>query len=392
MTSPNVQPSAYGSRLARCRWQRRLRVLPFDFGQRNVCMNDMASAVSSTPSSRWQRIAPAFTLVLISPLVAEVLPGATPLHAMFVFPIEMCVWGGGALLIRSAVRRWQLGWRNMLLLALGLSIAEECLIQQTSFAPLVIQLQGMVYARAFGVNYVYFLWAIVYESAFVVFLPIYLVELIYPTHRADTWISKLGLAVTIVFFLIGSVFAWFTWTHIARVKVFKLPLYNPPVESVLIAAATICALIFAAIGPFRNTLARPSAPLKPPPPWVLAIMGAVWAILWYGLVLLAFGIHPTFPPAAAASAGLLLTTAVLLVVPRCAVDSRFQTTHEFALIFGTMLGSMFVGFIRFIGAAPVDLYFKIVVNILAVALLITLGIKVLRQMASTARLKKIQRI
>jgi hypothetical protein len=45
------------------------------------------------------------------------------------------------------------------------------------------------------------------------------------------------------------------------------------------------------------------------------------------------------------------------------------------LIFGTMLGSMMVGFIGFIGAAPVDLYFKILCNVLVVALLIALGLR-----------------
>ena len=65
-------------------------------------------------------------------------------------------------------------------LALALAIAEECLIQQTSLAPMVLQLKGEMYARAFGVNYVYFLWALVYEAVFVVFLPVHLVELIFP--------------------------------------------------------------------------------------------------------------------------------------------------------------------------------------------------------------------
>ena len=78
---------------------------------------------SIDPSPRWQRIAPALTLIVVSPMVAEVLPGATRFSALFVFPIEMCVWGGGALLIRAAVRRWRLGWPSMLLLALCLSIA-----------------------------------------------------------------------------------------------------------------------------------------------------------------------------------------------------------------------------------------------------------------------------
>lgn len=115
--------------------------------------------------------APAILLMVLAPLIAEILPGATRFSSIFVFPIEMFVWGGGALLIRYAVRKWNLGWLNMLLLALALSLAEEFLIQQTSIAPMVIKIQGVTYGRALGVNYVYLLWALIYESVFVVFLP-----------------------------------------------------------------------------------------------------------------------------------------------------------------------------------------------------------------------------
>ena len=45
-------------------------------------------------------------------------------------------------MIRYAVRRWGLGWLNMLCLALALAVAEECLIQQTSLSPMVLQLKG----------------------------------------------------------------------------------------------------------------------------------------------------------------------------------------------------------------------------------------------------------
>src|SRR5262249_883314 len=128
-----------------------------------------SDAVSfSAQSSPWKRAAPALTLLALAPLVAQLLPGPTPFTALFLFPIEMGVWGGGAVLIRYAVRRWQLGWLNLLCLALALALAEECLIQQTSLAPMVLQLKGQVYARAIGVNYVYLLWALVYEAAFVV--------------------------------------------------------------------------------------------------------------------------------------------------------------------------------------------------------------------------------
>src|ERR1700740_604086 len=92
-----------------------------------------------------RRMAPAFSLALLAPLLAEILPGATRFSAIFVFPVEVCVWGIGAVLIRETVRRKGPGWASLLLLALVLAVAEECLIQQTSLAPLVIQLKGQVY-------------------------------------------------------------------------------------------------------------------------------------------------------------------------------------------------------------------------------------------------------
>src|ERR1700690_266819 len=171
--------------------------------------------------------APAILLMAFAPLLTEVLPGATRFSSLFVFPIEVCVWGGGALLIRDAVRRRQLGWPSMLLLALALAMAEEFLIQQTSIAPMVLQIKGIPYARALGVNYVYLLWALIYEPVFVVFLPVYLAELIFPNRRQDVWMSKGGLIAVVILFLIGSLMAWYSWTQIARPKVFHVPPYHP---------------------------------------------------------------------------------------------------------------------------------------------------------------------
>jgi hypothetical protein len=317
-------------------------------------------------------------LVLAAPLVAEVLPGATRLSSLFVFPIEMCVWGGGALLIRYAVRRRQLRWPNLLLLGLALALAEECLIQQTSLAPLVVKLKGVAYARAAGVNYVYLLWALVYETVFVVFLPVYLVELIFPNRRDGLWVSRFGLVVVGLMFLIGSFFAWFTWTQIARVKVFHLPAYNPPVVSVVAAIVAICGLIFLALGPFCRGLTGASKPLAPPAPILVGLAGAIWAALWYGLVLLAFGIAPSLPPAVAVGAGLIVAASAVFLLARWVSDAHWHQSHYFAVIFGTLLGSMTVGFVGFMGAAPGDLYFKIVVNVLAVVSMAALGCKVRR--------------
>jgi len=125
--------------------------------------------------SLWHRVAPALTLLFVAPLVAEALPGATRPSVYVSFPpiflSEMAVWGGGALFARYLVRRARLGAVHLLLLGLALALAEEFLIQQTSIAPLVIRLHGIDYARAWGVNYLYLLWALAYESVFVVLYP-----------------------------------------------------------------------------------------------------------------------------------------------------------------------------------------------------------------------------
>lgn len=313
---------------------------------------------------------PAILLMLFAPLLTEVLPGATRFGSIFVFPIEVTVWGGGALLIRDAVRRWNLGWFNMLLLALCLSIAEEFLIQQTSVAPMVLRLKGVTYARYFGVNYVYLLWALIYETVFVVFAPVYLVELIFPQKRDQVWMNKAGFCVVIFFFLAGAFLAWFSWTQIARPKVFHVPPYNPSLLKVVLAATTIAVLLYLALGPLKNKLWRPAQILTPPHSVILGIVGALWATILFGMVLLAFGQFPDFPPGVAVAAGIILATSAVYVVPRWTNSEAWNSLHAYALIFGTTVGAWAIGFVGFLGSEPNDLYFKIITNVIALGLML----------------------
>ena len=47
-----------------------------------------------------------WTLLVMAPVIAEVLSGATRLSVLFVLIPEIMVWGVGALLARELVRRW----------------------------------------------------------------------------------------------------------------------------------------------------------------------------------------------------------------------------------------------------------------------------------------------
>jgi hypothetical protein len=322
-----------------------------------------------------KNIAPAITLILLAPLVTEILPGATRFSSIFVFPIEVFVWGGGALLIRYVVRRWQLNWKSILLLALVLSVAEEFLIQQTSVATMVVQLKGVTYARAGGINYVYLLWALIYESVSAVIIPIYLTELIFPERKKGLWISKSGVVLFSVLFLLGCFAAWFTWTQIARVKVFHFPAYTPSFPLVAAAVIVIALLIFMATKKSAKK-SFPTRQMNPPASGFLMALGAVWSVLLFGLVLLGFGIQPAFPPIIAVLGGLVLATAAIYFLPRWTGNISWKQTHTFSLIFGIMTGSMLITFIGFIGALPKDLYFKIIVDAIAILLLARLGLSI----------------
>lgn len=324
------------------------------------------------------RIAPAVTLMLLAPIITEVLPGATRFSSIFVFPIETCVWGGAAVLIREVVRRNGLGWRHLVLLGLALSIAEEWLIQQTSLAPMVIHLKGQVYARWMGVNYVYFLWALVYETVNVVLIPVALTEMIFPSRREQGWLSRAGGIVVAVLLALGALLAWFSWTRIARSQVFHVPLFTPSLGHVALAVAAIAVLVVLAVGPWRERLSRVDRPLRPLSPWLSGLAGCVWSVLWYGLVLLGFGIDPGFPPALAVGGGLVVTVLIWLTLPRMIAHPDWRGGHHYALILGILTGSMGVSFVGFIGAAPADLIFKIVVDVIAWLLLLAYARRLVR--------------
>ncbi len=322
--------------------------------------------------SWFSSILPALTLMVMAPLIAEVLPGATRMSSIFVFPIEVLIWGGGAVMARYLVRKYRLGWANLLLLALALSIAEEVLIQQTSVAPMVIKLKGVEYARAFDVNYVYLLWALLYEAIFVVLIPVGLTELIFPSRKNDGWLNRWGIGVIVGLFLPACFMAWYSWTQVARTTIFHLPDYQLPLTYAAAGAAAIAVLLLLAVGPTRRMLAAQAKPLTPPHPVVVFGLAVAAAAVIFGLCLLGFGIQPAFPPAAAVAIALVLALILFLFAPRFMAHDGWGRWHDIAAQYGMILSNFAVMFVAFIGAAPVDLYGKVVLDAVAVLLMLWL--------------------
>jgi hypothetical protein len=136
-------------------------------------------------------------------------------------------------------------------------------------------------------------------------------------------------------------------------------------------------------------LNRGRAPLTPPHPWLLGVGGAIAAALWYGICLLAFGINLKFPPSVAVAGGLALAVLSIYLLPRFSAHATWNDRHRLGLALGTVLSAMTVSFAGFIyGASKLDLYGKIILDLIATALLIWLAVRAGAKPVSDASMKR----
>ncbi len=335
--------------------------------------------MSEAAKKSWfYRILPALTLMLMAPLITEVLPGATRVSSAFVFPIEMLIWGSGAVFARYFVRRFRLGWFNLVLLAVALSMAEELLIQQTSFASLVVKLKGVEYACAFGFNYVYFIWAVLYEAIFVVLVPVALCEMIFPKRREGSWLNIGGMIPLLLLFLPACYAAWYGWNMSARPMVFHLPPYVLPIKLAVISAIALAVVLLLALGPARRVLAMSAKPLAPPHPVVVGLLGVLTSALIFALLTLSMGIAPQVPPAVPVAAGVVLAALMLVFVPRWLAAPQWQSTHLIAMTYSMVWGNCALMFLAFQDGG-IDFYGKVVLDALGGLLMIWLAVHALRK-------------
>jgi hypothetical protein len=329
-------------------------------------------SVESVPS-RWQRIGPVVTILFLAPFISEVLYGGTRISVIFVLIPEIMTWGCGALLIRYWVRRWQKDWGSMLLLGLALAAAEELVIQQTSIAPLV-GLAQHAYGREFGVNWIYLLWALGYESVWVVLVPVQFTELLFPGRSRDVWLRTRGMVIASVVFTLGSFMAWYSWTQRARVQIFHMEPYSPPPIYLLSGVAIVIMLILAAYA-LPGRTGGTSASRTPPSPWLVGTAICLFGSPWAAFVLFGFGTYPNIPFGLALVAGLAWPALMLLLLVRWTASPGWGDAHRYALVFGGVLACMIGGFAVFKvgGALRIDWIGKALLNAASVIWLIALG-------------------
>jgi hypothetical protein len=300
-------------------------------------------------------------------VIAEVLFGATRISTFFVLIPQIGAWGCGSLIIRDLVRRRRQGWLAMLLLGMALATAEECLIQQTSLAPLVGIDPERVYGRWLGVNWVYLLWAIGYESIWAVVLPIQLTELIFPVWREVPWLSRRGLAISTLVFALASFVAWYSWTQVFVPKFFPESVYHVPRSSMAIALTAIVLLSACALRRTPSTGLKREVLRLAPSPWIVALIAFGLALPWCSLVLIAYGAMPNLPVAVPMLTGISLASTGYALLKRWGTARNWYELHRLALVFGGLAASMLLGFeilyLGGVGVISVDFIGKLVLNI-----------------------------
>ena len=341
---------------------------------------------NTTRLSKWQRIAPVITLLLLAPIISEVLSGSTRISTMFVLIPEIGIWGGGALLIRYLARRWQRDWVTIFLLGLVLALADECLIQQTSLAPLVGIDPAHVYARAWGVNWLYLLWALGYESIWVVVVPIQLTELIFPEQRAELWISRGGLIATSIFFVLASFMAWYSWTQIFVPRFYPQGAYQIPVLTFGIALAVMIMLVVIAMLRKPAPQSGQKTTRLAPQPWLVGLVTCVLGLVWFLQILLAYSAIPSLPVPVSIGAGLILAGAAFFLLRSWSSGLGWMDAQRLALVFGIIVATLVGGFIvlnmnmvlTMSHASLIDSIGQVLFNLITLLLLIPLARRIQR--------------
>ena len=144
----------------------------------------------------------AWTLVVLTPLIAELALGSTPVRMAWLVLLWMPVYGAGVLLIRELVARRGRGWPSILLLALAYELVEDGLGLQALTSPHLYDAASWG-ARVLGVNLPYFEANAVYHAVFTVCIPIALTNLLFPAHRGRPYLGVPGTVVAAVVAVLG---------------------------------------------------------------------------------------------------------------------------------------------------------------------------------------------
>ena len=277
---------------------------------------------------------PVLALLLLAPSIPELLTGSTPVSnivwnpAGFLvgFPLDIALYGAGALLIREFAVAYHKGWGSILLLGAAYGVAEEGFEIHTFFQPSGSPVDALgSYGHLFGVDWLWALGLMLFHATYSIALPILLTQLWFPGVKDARWLDRGAIEFLATLFVLEVVGFGFVVGH------------GPSLPVLAFFVAVVVALMALAAWLPENAL-RPRPGPRRIGPYALAALGSVEYGVW--VTVLAISNSQAIP---AVGAGLLLVLAnagVLVLLLRRVGTIDFERS-EFLFAVG-MLSALFV--------------------------------------------------
>ena len=289
-----------------------------------------------------RRFLPVVILIVMVSLVAEVLPGSTPLTMPGLFLVDLLIYGPGALLIRELVRRRGRGCASILLLGAAYGLIEEGLALHSLFNPAYENVSHWG-ARLFGINWAYAEIAIIVHIIWSVAIPILLTELLFPDWRTTPYLHRFGLIVTTLWYLLGVAVVWL-FSQIAFPYTVSLVLLS-------LVGVIVVVLIVVALGVLPRQKPRSKYSINAPNPWIIFLVIGIGAFVGQALNSLLWRIQPAFaqfPLVLVPMLGTLIVfAAIIWFVSSFANTREWSDRHLLALVSGTLIAHIIVGGLLF---------------------------------------------
>jgi len=330
-----------------------------------------------TPKSA---IWPALVLFLMSPLIAEVLLGATRLTKIGGLILVAPFYGCGVLLIRELVRRRTTSWWPVVLLGAAYMLVEEGLALQTLFNPNFVN-AAKLGGRWLGVNFVLTQWELGYHIVWSICIPIAITELLFPARRTQPWLGRLGVSVCAIVFALAALALG------AAFRRMIMPGFHAPCLHLLITAGLACAFALLALtwprGKASTNSAQTPAPRRTPPWWLVGILAAIWGTSLFGLFVIPASIKPNNTVTIFMVAQVGFTAVLVWRLKILSTNNPGWTdAHRWALVFGPVLVSSSFGVVAVTADSRID---QIGVASFAIVTLTTLLILARRGARSVTR-------
>jgi hypothetical protein len=312
-------------------------------------------------------IKPIFVLFILSPLIAELLFGSTPASRSFQLIFEAFFYGSAVLLIREFARRYNLGWISIIVLGIAFGIIEECLLLQSAFNPNFLG-NDLSYGRALGVNWVWVQYIIGYHAIWSITIPILITELIFSGKSSKPWLSKTGIGIMAIIYLLSCAAFYSTFIKITG--------FTTTFVHYSIAGIMALVLIILAQNLPKKISFKPTS--KTPSYLCAAIVAFAGSAAWLILFSLIFKQGAGLPAWIIELTGLLIVMILYILISGWS-KQNWNNNHFFSLAFGGLMASMIFGLITLVQTGnQLDIICQLIFILITTGLMILLKKRLLK--------------